>query len=58
MLLPAMALLPQRDEVPDDVFCNNETMSGENCIDKQCECHHGIKVSNFYCIIWNYENII
>lgn len=44
-MMPSIALLPQRDELPDDIFCNNETMADKNCIDNHCECHHGIKVS-------------
>lgn len=45
--MPSIALLPQRDELPDDVFCNNETMADKDCINNHCECHHGIKVSTY-----------
>lgn len=46
MKMPSMPLLSQRSEIPDDMFCNNETMAGENCIENHCECYHGIKVSD------------
>lgn len=43
--MPKVALLPQRDELTEDIFCNNETMQEEDCRTVQCKCLHGIKVS-------------
>ncbi|KAG5884696.1 hypothetical protein JTB14_013708 [Gonioctena quinquepunctata] len=44
MTTPSFPLLPQRDEVTDNSFCNRETMVDQNCTVNHCECHHGIKV--------------
>nr|CAH7745046.1 unnamed protein product [Callosobruchus chinensis] len=42
-LLP-FPLLPQRDEIPNDAFCNAETLKEKNCETDHCQCPHAIKI--------------
>ncbi|XP_056642031.1 uncharacterized protein LOC130448620 [Diorhabda sublineata] len=44
MTMPSIPLLPQRDQLPDDAFCNKETMKDSNCTDSHCQCQHGIQI--------------
>ncbi|CAG9861309.1 unnamed protein product [Phyllotreta striolata] len=44
MEMPSFPLLPQRDEITDDMFCNSETMKERNCTEDYCSCMHGLKV--------------
>ncbi|KAJ8956580.1 hypothetical protein NQ314_006707 [Rhamnusium bicolor] len=44
MEMPSFPLLPQREEITSDIFCNQDTMSDKNCEENYCECPHGIKV--------------
>ncbi|KAJ8954969.1 hypothetical protein NQ318_000400 [Aromia moschata] len=44
MKMPRFPLLPQRDQITDDMFCNKDTMTNKNCEENYCECTHGIKV--------------
>lgn len=42
--MPSFPLLSQRDEIPDDMFCNNDTLKEKNCTADYCSCPHGIQV--------------
>ncbi|XP_076258209.1 uncharacterized protein LOC143195157 [Rhynchophorus ferrugineus] len=44
MEMPSFPLLPQRDQVPEDMFCNNETVKENDCVNNYCECHHGYEI--------------
>ncbi|KAL1506103.1 hypothetical protein ABEB36_005531 [Hypothenemus hampei] len=40
MKMPNFPLLSQRNEVPKNMFCTEETVKGENCSKTYCECPH------------------
>ncbi|KAG5870795.1 hypothetical protein JTB14_035288 [Gonioctena quinquepunctata] len=42
--MPNFALLPQRDQIPDGLFCNRENMVDKNCTTQECLCYHGIQI--------------
>lgn len=43
---PPMALLPQRNQIKDDLFCNETTLSqqGIDCREEFCKCYHVLQV--------------
>lgn len=42
MKFPNFAVMPQRDQVKDSMFCNQSTVS--NCVEEFCECLHVMQV--------------
>ncbi|XP_023312711.1 laccase-10-like, partial [Anoplophora glabripennis] len=44
MKTPSFPLLPQRNEITKDMFCNKDTVKDKNCVENYCECPHGIHV--------------
>ncbi|CAG9772969.1 unnamed protein product [Ceutorhynchus assimilis] len=44
MEMPSFPLLSQRDEIPDDMFCNENTIKGRDCADTYCECPHAYQI--------------
>ncbi|XP_066146897.1 uncharacterized protein [Euwallacea fornicatus] len=40
MQIPSFPLLPQRDQIGADMFCNENTVKGKNCSNGFCECPH------------------
>ncbi|CAG9860191.1 unnamed protein product [Phyllotreta striolata] len=43
-LNPSIPLLPQRDQLDGEIFCNDENHQEQNCSNVQCQCVHGIKI--------------
>nr|ATI08981.1 laccase I [Monochamus alternatus] len=44
MKTPPFPLLPQRNEITKDMFCNKDTMKDIDCVENYCECPHGLNV--------------
>ncbi|XP_023021671.1 uncharacterized protein [Leptinotarsa decemlineata] len=42
--MPNFALLPSRNQVSDDIFCNKENMVDQNCTVEECKCYHAVKI--------------
>ncbi|XP_066252634.1 uncharacterized protein [Euwallacea similis] len=40
MQIPSFPLLPQRGQITADMFCNENTVKGDNCSKGYCECPH------------------
>lgn len=47
MQIPSFPLLPQRDEVSSDMFCNENTLKETDCNNSYCECPHVYQVRNY-----------
>ncbi|XP_030746465.1 laccase-5-like, partial [Sitophilus oryzae] len=44
MEIPSFSLLSQRDEIPKNMFCNNDTIKDQDCANSHCECPHGYQI--------------
>ncbi|XP_030755871.1 laccase-2-like [Sitophilus oryzae] len=44
MEIPSFSLLSQREEIPKNMFCNNDTIKDQDCANSHCECPHGYQI--------------